>query len=158
MRKKDGALNLRYAKMMEQKGTCLARMDNHSDALISYAEALKIFKSVHGSFHLSVKNVLLDIGVCYNSLGKGSKARKCLQEASKITQHFYGDDHIDLVDIQFQKGVSYRIERNFNEAIKCFNNCISLRRIHCENSVQLAELFEMIGDTVSENATFEFAY
>lgn len=89
---------------MEKKAICLATISKYSAAVASHTEALKVYRSVHGPSHISVKNSLFNIGLCLNSLGKPEKAKKCLEQAYKLTKNLYGEETLESSDILFHIG------------------------------------------------------
>jgi tetratricopeptide (TPR) repeat protein len=144
-------MNVEYARLIEKKAICAAKLDDQSAALKSHTEALKIYRTVHGTSHPFVKNSLYNIGLSLNSLGKPEKARKCLQQAYKATKNLHGEENIDCAEINFHIGISYKLQENFTAAKNYFDDSINTRKIFSDDPKCLAKSFEMAGDVVSEH-------
>jgi len=145
--------------MLQKKGICLALMNDYRRALNAHTDALQIYKRIHGSSHMSVKNSLFNTALCLNALQRPAKARECLNQAYKITKKELGDDNMEAADIQFHVGISYKLEKDYKAAKKCFDDTIHLRRLHskyeCPNT---AEIFEMVGDAVSSSGGCNYCF
>ena len=164
----DGALDavshlfgnghVKYAKLLHQKGNQHGTRNEHTEAIESYVEALRIYKEQFGDTHLSVANTLYNLGVSLNAKGSPEKAVRCFAKALRITKARLGDDHLDVADSYEQIAAANKLTQNYSEAISYYEKALSVRKQSAGGSdLKSAEIMHEMGILHSDDELWEKA-
>jgi len=150
MVERSGKQDLDYANFLQRRAICQAVRRKYEVSIHSHSAALTIFRNIHGSNHISVKNSLFNIAVCLNSLGSPGKARNYLDRAYDIALNDR-ENVTSTSEILFHKGISLKIEKDYKAAKKHFDEALQIKLSNdYHGSPSAAEIYEIIADSETE--------
>lgn len=153
-----GEQDLRYAKLLHQKGNFHGAKGEHSLAIEAYVETLRIYKQEYGDSHLSVANTLFNLGVALNEKGSPGKALRCFLKALRITKARLGDDHLDVADTYEQMATAHRLMLSYMDATSYYEKALRVKKqLVGDNDLKSAAIMHEMGKLYCEEENWDKA-
>ena len=107
-------------------GSVFSYMDNNSQALDHYNQALAINLALYGENHPDVALVYNNMGLLYNKLGKYSEAQGYFQKDFAISSVVYGEWHPRLAVVYSNLGHTYLNMGKYDEALQNYQKAFNI--------------------------------
>ena len=109
-------------------GTVFLEHGLFEDAEMSYQEAVRIFRIVHGNRHADVAGTLLNLGQVYREQGKCEDARQMYKDALRIFRSAFGDQHVRVANVLNSIGCVCQLQGKFEEAAERYDKALAIYR------------------------------
>ena len=152
-------LKQELATTMNNKGRIHYMLGNHTDALMTYIDALKLRREILSSPHLDLAASAYNLGQTHHQLGNLTEAMELYREFhSIVTRFFLGKNHRDVAIILKCMAQVHHDRSQYEEAARLYYESLdttkaSLGDFHPE----VASLLNKIGNMYYENSDFDDA-
>jgi|GEM_PF-4639864 len=130
------------AVSLNNVGIAYQDLDNTSEGLKYFQEALKIRQELYQSNHPNIATLLINVGRSYQILGNTSEGLKYFNEGLKILQQLYKGNHSSIAISLQRIGLAYKDLGNISESLKYLNKALKIfQKIYRQNHINIAESF-----------------
>uniref|UniRef100_A0A7S1UWN8 NB-ARC domain-containing protein n=1 Tax=Grammatophora oceanica TaxID=210454 RepID=A0A7S1UWN8_9STRA len=126
----------------EKIGTLAKAIGKSKKAEMSFEEALRIRRLIHGDEHEAVATVLHEMGDLMDDLGEYEEAMNNYVDALNIRRKRLGN-HEDVAATLYSMGFTLHNQDSSERALQCFEEALSIRR------ARLGEEAKEVGDTLN---------
>jgi tetratricopeptide (TPR) repeat protein len=126
----------------EKIGTLAKAIGKSKKAEISFEEALRIRRFLHGNEHEAVATVLHEIGDLMDDLGEYDEAMSNYENALSIRRKILGD-HEDVAATLYSMGFTLHNLEEPEKALDCFKEALTIRKDKLGNDAK------EVGDTLN---------